>query len=326
MNSTNSFNICTRCGNSNSLSAKYCSRCGAPLKAPEEPIVCPKCQTRNTSTANFCRSCGTNLHVTTATKTCPSCGREVNATDNVCACGYSFVTAEQTSKGSKKNKSASISTNKSRKVYAHKGARLFASISLALLLIFAYYTLVPYEVFGEQGLVAILRPTFLVEADKGFVQYSPSFFNSDATFYYYGYDFVAPLVAYWWLKPLISVDFVTAMGGMCNIMIAVVALIFAVTLIAQFVECIVRLSINKRAKHFNWYSLAMAIVSSLVFALIAVFNNVTLSSDFATKVASVFTLDSDCSLGYALWAIPVYYWLTFVYSIFAKAKVLKETA
>lgn len=323
MNDTNSFNICTRCGNSNALSAKYCSRCGAPLKAVEEPIVCHKCNTSNASTANFCRSCGTNLRVTSATKTCPNCGREVNSTDNVCACGYSFVTAEQT----KKDKSAiKISTNKSRKVYAHKRARLFASISLVLLLIFAYYTLVPYQVLGKEGLVATLRPAFLVEADKGFVQYSPSLLSSRPTFYYYGYDLVSRLFTYWWLQPEISIDFVTGMGGMGNVLIAVVTLIFAATLIAQFVECIVRLSINKRAKHFNWYSMAMAIVSSLVFALIAVFNSVTVSSDFATKIASVFTLGFDYSLGHALWAIPVYYWMTFVYSIFAKAKALKETA
>lgn len=323
MNETNSFNICTRCGNSNALSAKYCSRCGAPLKAVEEPIVCHKCNTSNASTANFCRSCGTNLRVTSATKTCPSCGREVNSTDNVCACGYSFVTAEQT----KRNKSATkISTNKSRKVYAHKRARLFASISLVLLLIFAYYTLVPYRIYRGEISVATLRPTFLVEVDKGFVQFLGMGVGFGQAQYLYGYDLVARLFEYWWLQPEMSIEFVTAMGGMGNILIAVVTLIFAATLIAQLVECIVRLSVNKRAKHFNWYSLAMATVSSLVFALIAVFNSVTVSSDFATKVASVFILDSDYSLGYALWAIPAYYWLTFVYSIFAKAKVLKETA
>lgn len=322
MNDTNSFNICTRCGNSNALSAKYCSRCGAQLKAPEQPIYCPECNTRNASTANFCRSCGANLRVTTAaTKTCPSCGREVNATDNVCACGYSFVTAEQSVKGSKKDKSATkISTNKSRKVYAHKGARAFSAISLVVLLIFAYYVLVPYRIYRGEIFVATLRPTFLVEADKGFEQYLGMGAGFGMPGYLYGFDLIAQLFT------SISADFVTAMGGMGNILIAFVTLIFATTLIAQLVESIVRLCINKRAKHFNWYCLAMGIVSALIFALITVFNSVTVSSDFATKVASVFTLSSDYSLGYALWAIPIYYLLYFVFSIFAKAKALKETA
>lgn len=315
MDNTNSFNICTRCGHSNALSAKYCSRCGAPLKAIEEPIICAKCQTRNASTANFCRSCGTNLRVTTATKTCPNCGKEVNVTDNVCSCGYSFVTAEQISKGAKKNKAVT----KSKKVYNHKGARIFASISLALLLIFAYYVLVPYRIYSGEVFVATLRPTFLVDIDKGIAGYLGTNI-SGSTLYLYGYDLVAILFA------SMMGNFGSAIGGIGNILIASLTLVFAATLVAQLVECIVRLSVNKRAKHFNWYSLAMAIVSSLVFALIAVFNSVTVSSDFATKIASVFTLGQDYSLGYALWAIPAYYWLMFVYSIFAKAKVLKEKA
>ena len=96
MNSSNSFNICPRCGNSNSLNAKYCSRCGAQLKVPQEAVVCPKCHTRNSSLANFCRNCGATLKVGAQTKICPRCGKEIGAEENVCACGYSFVTLQQT--------------------------------------------------------------------------------------------------------------------------------------------------------------------------------------------------------------------------------------
>lgn len=111
MNSSNSFNICPRCGNSNSLNAKYCSRCGAQLKVPTEAVVCHKCHTRNTSLANFCRNCGATLKVGAQTKICPRCGREIGAEENICACGYSFVTMQQT-----EPKRADVSsTNKERK-------------------------------------------------------------------------------------------------------------------------------------------------------------------------------------------------------------------
>ena len=79
MNSSNSFNICPRCGNSNSLNAKYCSRCGAQLKVPTEAVVCHKCHTRNYSLANFCRNCGATLKVGAQTKICPRCGREIGS-------------------------------------------------------------------------------------------------------------------------------------------------------------------------------------------------------------------------------------------------------
>ena len=82
MNSSNSFNICPRCGNSNSLNAKYCSRCGAQLKVPQEAVVCPKCHTRNSSLANFCRNCGATLKVGAQTKICPRCGKEIGAEAN----------------------------------------------------------------------------------------------------------------------------------------------------------------------------------------------------------------------------------------------------
>ena len=39
MNNSNSFNVCSRCGSANSLSAKYCYQCGSQLKVPEEPVV-----------------------------------------------------------------------------------------------------------------------------------------------------------------------------------------------------------------------------------------------------------------------------------------------
>ena len=92
MLSSNSFNLCPHCGNSNTLNARFCARCGTQLKVPEEVVVCRTCGTRNSPMANFCRNCGSQLKVGEQTKICPRCRKEVPASDNTCTCGYSFAT------------------------------------------------------------------------------------------------------------------------------------------------------------------------------------------------------------------------------------------
>ena len=92
MLSSNSFNLCPHCGNSNTLNARFCARCGTQLKVPEEVVVCRACGTRNSPMANFCRNCGSQLKVGEQTKICPRCRKEVPASDNTCSCGYSFAT------------------------------------------------------------------------------------------------------------------------------------------------------------------------------------------------------------------------------------------
>ena len=93
---SNNFNICPRCGTSNSLHARYCFQCGAQLKAPQEPVVCQKCHTVNTSSANFCRTCGAGLaKMNLATKECPKCHNTVDSQANVCSCGYVFANIKQ---------------------------------------------------------------------------------------------------------------------------------------------------------------------------------------------------------------------------------------
>ena len=180
MNSSNSFNICPRCGNSNSLNAKYCSRCGAQLKVPQEAVVCPKCHTRNSSLANFCRNCGATLKIGAQTKICPRCGKELNAEENVCACGYSFVTLQQTeprpvnvasTNKSKKDKKRdkkhqqqeAVSEQqpqqggKTKTTYSKKGGRGFAIFATLLLAAFCYLIIAPATARG-----------ILPQYDKGF--------------------------------------------------------------------------------------------------------------------------------------------------------------
>ncbi len=191
MNSSNSFNICPRCGNSNSLNAKYCSRCGAQLKVPTEAVVCHKCHTRNYSLANFCRNCGATLKVGAQTKICPRCGREIGAEENMCACGYSFVTMQQTQPrkvdvtSTNKDKKRDKKRNKNRQEdnypqqsYAQQGqaeqqsanggkkpkksGRGFALFAFLFLALFVYVIIAP----------ATARPGFLTNFDKGFYHHN----------------------------------------------------------------------------------------------------------------------------------------------------------
>ena len=305
MNSANSYNICPRCGNSNSLSAKYCSRCGGQLKVPEEPVVCHKCHTHNSPMANFCRNCGTELKVGWETKICPKCGKEVDAHDNVCACGYSFVTLQQTAPSkvptAKSSETADLSHGK--KIYNTKGGRGWAIVTLIFLLLLAYYVLCP-NTLGA----ATLRIAALNNFDKGF-----AVTNGNAL---YGGNFIYMLVK----------GFGDGLStvGVANIIISVLVCITAVTMVVQLVESIVRVINGKRPKHRGWYYFAMFLLSVVVVGLIQLFNSITVNSGFFQSIASVFVLPEGYALGYAIWAIPLYYLLFFLVSLGSRAKVLKE--
>ena len=320
MNGSNSFNICPRCGNSNALNAKYCSRCGAQLKVPEEPVVCHKCHTRNTPMANFCRNCGATLKVGSATKICPKCGKEVDANDNVCVCGYSFVTMQQTMPASAPVESvesnvvpATSEVTVSKKVYNTKGGRGWAIAALFLILLFAYYIIAPLSL-SIKGKDIPLRPAF----DKGFVT------NADGVLY--GVGFISMLIGA--VKDIVGGAQVgaTLKGlGVGNVMIIVLVAIFIITACVHFLVAFIRCFTTKRSKHMNWYFLIMAILSTLVIGLITLFAYVHPSKDFMVKVASWFSLGGS-SIGFAIWALPLYFWFFYLYSLGAKAKVLKEQA
>ena len=90
----NSFNVCSRCGSANPLSAKYCYQCGYELKSPESPVVCTKCNTVNQGSANFCKRCGSKLPKAQSKVLCPQCSASNNASAPYCAnCGFDFTTS-----------------------------------------------------------------------------------------------------------------------------------------------------------------------------------------------------------------------------------------
>ena len=90
----NSFNVCSRCGGANPLSARYCYQCGYELKSPEAPVVCTKCNTVNQGSANFCKRCGSKLPKAQTKTVCPQCSASNVAGATFCAnCGFDFTTS-----------------------------------------------------------------------------------------------------------------------------------------------------------------------------------------------------------------------------------------
>ena len=364
MSSSNSFNICPRCGSPNAMSAKYCSRCGGELKLPEEPVVCHNCRTRNSPLANFCRNCGAELKVGYATKICARCGSEVPADQSVCTCGYVFahtsytapipvradgtidttgVTATGTGftgslssatpvgsdgvvsdsvladkKGKKKDKAAKAKVEKGKdgKVYSHKGGRGFAIVALILLAVFAYLIVAPYAA----------RPAILSQYDKGISTGHPTSNGDDAVpavMYNpsYGYDMVMLFVSA--IKSGSFGNTFANNGGTVQAVIVALVAIFALAAVLHLIVCLVRIFKPKRSKRPNWCFFALAILTTIVVALIVVFNTFAMGGIMA-KVAGIFKLAEGWTLGYVLYAIPVYFWFFFLYSLIAKARVLKE--
>ena len=327
MNSSNSFNLCPHCGNSNTLNARFCSRCGTQLKVPEEVIVCRTCGTRNSPMANFCRNCGSQLKVGEQTKICPRCRKEVPVGDNTCACGYSFATIstvaptatavsvrdeqpkqkgkKSTAPKSKKNKGEN--TNKA--VVSKKGGRVLAFVALVFLLAFVYFFAAPQE----------FRPSFLA-FDNGLVYEGSSKI--------YGFTFVMMIAQNLATAiPNAGGDILGAILGafgsyVAEIMVGIMTIIFVVSVALHLIVCITRIFTSKRSKKGNGLYLILAILTTVATALILVPQ--LLGADVFGGILSIFATTDNYGFGWVLCAIPGYYWFFFLYSLIAKGKSLKE--
>lgn len=319
MNSSNSFNLCPHCGNSNTLNARFCSRCGTQLKVPEEVVVCRSCGTRNSPMANFCRNCGSQLKVGEQTKICPRCRKEVPAGDNTCTCGYSFATITTVTpaaskaapvreeKKTRKNRRQKDQTG-TKRVASQKGGRVFALVALVFLLVFGYFFAAPQD----------FRPSFLA-FDKGFV--------TDANSTWYGYDFFYIKVQ----KVILAFNnpgenllntIVGILGGsVAEIMTTVMAVIFALSLAIHLIVCITRIFTSKRSPKANKFYLLLAILTTLATALIILPQ--FLDAGFLGGILNIFVAEG-LFFGWVICAIPAYYWFFFLYSAIAKSKTLTE--
>lgn len=322
MNSSNSFNLCPHCGNSNTLNARFCSRCGTQLKVPEEVVVCRTCGTRNSPMANFCRNCGSQLKVGEQTKICPRCRKEVPAGDNTCSCGYSFATittvtpaagkavpVREENKGGKKGRQKAAKAPKgAKRVASKKGGRAFAIIALIFLLVFGYFFAAPQE----------LRPSFLA-FDKGFV--------TDANGTWYGYDYFYIKVQ----KVILAINnpgenLLNTMVGIlgssvAEIMITVMCVIFALCAAIHLIVCITRIFSSKRSTRANKFYLLLAILTTVATALLLVPQ--LFGPTFLGGILNLFVAEG-LTFGWVICAIPAYYWFFFLYSAIAKSKPLTE--
>lgn len=321
MLSSNSFNLCPHCGNSNTLNARFCARCGTQLKVPEEVVVCRACGTRNSPMANFCRNCGSQLKVGEQTKICPRCRKEVPASDNTCTCGYSFATiatvtptaggavAVREERRGKKQKGVRAG----KAVVSKKGGRAFAIVAMVFLLVFAYFFVAPQS----------FRPSFLA-FDKGLVTVES---NGEVL---YGYSFTKLIIlalvdAFTGPKDKIVEGILFAFGGetanVGQMILSVMTVVFAISVFVHFIVCFTRAFTSKRSKKANKFYLILAILTTIATAFILLPQ--LLGADFLGGVLNIFAIEG-ATLGWVVCAIPAYYWFFFVYSAIAKGKCLTE--
>lgn len=317
MLSSNSFNLCPHCGNSNTLNARFCARCGTQLKVPEEVVVCRACGTRNSPMANFCRNCGSQLKVGEQTKICPRCRKEVPASDNTCSCGYSFATittvaptADTTASAREERRGKKQKgVRAGRAVVSKKGGRAFAIVAMVFLLVFAYFFVAPQN----------LRPSFLA-FDKGLYYEGKNIA--------YGYTYILLLLYQ-------IIDAVSNPGGnmfnaimgalgdnVAKIMVSIMVVIFVLCVVVHFIVCFTRAFTSKRSKKANKFYLVLAVLTTVATALILLPQ--LLGADFLGGVLKIFAMPDGFGFGWVLCAIPAYYWFFFIYSAIAKGKSLTE--
>lgn len=293
MNSSNSYNVCTRCGTPNSLSAKYCYQCGGQLKVPEQPVVCEKCNTVNTGMANFCRNCGSTLKIGTLTKNCPRCNKQVPQENAQCSCGYSFASNKTVKAKDKASDPVDVRTGKKMSPVAtsykatSKGAgRFFAIISLIFVL----------AVGALYALPSTFRPEFLSSL---FVIGSSS------------------------NMCLVELAMSVVSGGLTGLVMGQyltygVLALFAVCLVIHLIVALVGVFAGCRSKHANWTYLVFAIVSAVALALVWCAGNSTVVA--MLSFLSMFALPSGVSFGYLVYGVPVYFLVVFFASFVTKRK------
>lgn len=295
MQNANSFNICTRCGTPNSLSAKYCYQCGGQLKVPEEPIVCHKCNTINTGLANFCRNCGATLKVGSQTKICPCCNKEVPVEQSQCKCGYKFATVKVVNHVGnvtqvREDAQAAIPLNR-------KGGRVVAILSLIFLLIIDLIYALP--TFTN---IPLLNSICAIVNADGSVVFVHQYVTNIAQAIMSG---TAISIADWTL--------------------AVVIIVMSLCVVVHMFSAIIRLFTNKKARKANYFYLTMFLLSAIAVALVAVASLGVIPADSFFAFVNVFALPAGATLGYAVMiVIPAYFLFFFIFSLFAKTKKARK--
>lgn len=307
MSSSNSFNVCPRCGKANALNARYCSSCGQQLAVPQEVIVCHKCHKTNSPMASFCGACGAPLRIGAQTKICPRCHKEVDANESSCSCGYSFGNVKYAVPESAASVATSVSAPSKR-----KGGRGVAIVSLILLVLFAYLILAPIEMGPSDDNMFSLRPQFLYNLDGGLA-------HSDSAIIY-GLELILTLVRNFASDASAAIDNFTALYGIGGLILTILLAITVITMVIQLITYVVRIFANTKNKRKNLFYLVTAIIATLWVGLAFLFRFVAVEEgSFFADVASVFTVTGS-EIGYVSIAIPVYFWLFFLITLGNRSK------
>lgn len=350
-NSANSFNICPRCGNSNSLNAKFCSRCGAQLKVPEEAVICPKCHTRNTSVSNFCRSCGTSLHKGNPTKICPKCGRELSVETKSCECGYVFVAskADEHTKKPKKEKVKKERVKKERvrkekapkvkKLYNHQGGRKIAVFALIFLVILTVLVTLPANLRWkladlDKGVINVVVGT-APQADE---DTAPPQGNTDGeqtdeeetkvpTDNIYVYDIVKKVVDVVMQKfgeEGADMNVIEALGGVSYLLVDIAVILFALMVVVLFFVYFIRIFAKKRPRAGKWFVLVITLITTILLGL--VFGASFILEDSPSWIAwlSALSLPEGHSFGWVAAGLAFEIWFFFLYTFATRARVMDE--
>lgn len=286
MNNSNSFNVCSRCGSANSLSAKYCYQCGSQLKVPEEPVVCHKCHSVNSNMANFCRTCGTMLKTGAKTKTCPCCKRQIPIEQTQCSCGYSFPAVGEQGDG----------------VQKQKGGRLVALLSLFFTALFALAVALPFQFMQSYAVQSNLHVI-------GFLGENGVLALGIVDIVYTIIEIVESVLQ----SGVLTFDSLFVL--MCLVSV------FVLTVAVQVICALIRLIHGKRGKKANVFYLIMTLLTGAVAALFVVGNLQLYSAEFF----KFFILPAGYSLGWGIFVIPAFYLFFFIFSFFAKCKKVKKS-
>lgn len=341
MNNANSLNTCPRCGSSNSLNAKFCSRCGAQLKVPETAVVCPKCHTRNSSLSNFCRSCGTSLQPGKPMKFCPKCGKSLPVDEKSCDCGYAFVsaTSEADSKKPKKEKVVKEKVKKERVkkervkkekkvkekvLYNHSKGRIIAIFALLFLAILTVLVTLPVDKrFGlEQFDGGVIHDTVSSTAEGEQTDGEAKVLPGNKYLYELVVDAVNGLTNKFGGNT--EVGFIDALGGNGIFIVDLIIVLYAITVVVQFVLYIVRICSGRRPRAGKWFMLGVTLAITILAGLVFGAGFITEDTGNWIKWLGALALPQGLAFGWCAVAVLAQMWLFLLFGAIFRARKLKE--
>ena len=310
----NNYNVCSKCGTANPLMARYCYQCGNQLKAPQEPIVCPKCNTVNVSSANFCKRCGSKLLKAQSTKYCPQCYTAIPADSMYCPnCRYDYRTGTTAPQPSY-NQLPSPEKQKETPPLSQGAAIAVTNAKRRPRVRFLFLFLISLAI----AYVAFL-PTFLKwdAVDFGTLEFTLGGTAVGVTGYELALDVLRGFGAVQG-NVLVPNCLIATIGGYMY-------LLSALTLALYVLVCLIRLLFGKGFRRPNWWMFTMFLLSGIYAALILTAPAVLGGDSFLKPLYAALMQDATAvGWGYNFLALPVGFFLLFLFSVFLKGKKKKS--